>query len=313
MDTKDTNIETTSAKKENKPTKPKNETKKTSKAGPPQTRSRAKSTLVSNFEAKTNNPNVKKDIKPVETIGNDRFKNLLSMFDNSNNKEGALKEDPDPKKLDMNKFSAFSGEKGGNADSQDPNKPLMSEGIKKKMQDLLDKGKAQTRGSAQFDPVLKGMLKDDEDEEEQNDEHGAISEEDDLNLSAEDEEKDKSEENEDAFSKESEDEDKNDKVSNTNIPNTEVIENKVKELNINSTPKDTNDKQFTEEEPLVENNSEAQADQTAEIKERYAVTGTVKLNDHLKVDETKNENNKSGAKIEEKPKEDKEDVDNLVI
>ncbi len=105
MDTKVESAETP-AKTENKTkasrdTKKRPEGKKSVKPSEaaPEGRGRAKSTLVNPFN-NTKAPANKKDAKPVETIGQDRFKNLLSMFSKpTDSKEN--KEDTGPKKLDM--------------------------------------------------------------------------------------------------------------------------------------------------------------------------------------------------------------------
>jgi hypothetical protein len=74
-----------------------------------QGRTRSKTTTVMpNFEKK---PQAKKEIKPVQTIGSDRFNSLLSMFDKKkpdNQEIGEVSSTPKMGKLDTGKFNTFS-------------------------------------------------------------------------------------------------------------------------------------------------------------------------------------------------------------
>jgi hypothetical protein len=84
-------------------------------------RSRAKTTIVSNFEKK---PQAKKEIKPVQTIGSDRFNLLLSMFDKKQpeNKDAGSRP---VGKLDSNKFNAFNNKEEGTQDKKKYMDPIL--------------------------------------------------------------------------------------------------------------------------------------------------------------------------------------------
>lgn len=179
-------------------------------AGLPEMRSRAKSTVVNTFEQKKG-PNIKKDVKPIETIGNDRFKNLLSMFDKKP-EAGQSKEDAAPQKLDMSKF-AFGK---ATEDSQTANGPKkgseLADGIKKRMEALMSNNKEKERSASYIDPVLEQRRKQKElegDEDEEEEDYDDESEEN-LHIS-EDEDEHKEEENFDEDDKEDDKEDLNDK------------------------------------------------------------------------------------------------------
>ena len=136
----------------------------------PEGRGRAKSTLVNPFNNKKT-PAGKKDVKPVETIGQDRFKNLLSMFEKPD-KDKENKEDTGPKKLDMSRFSAFSKTNESTASNDvnsGDNKGSVSEGIQKRMQALLNNNKPGAANNKGLDPVLEQRKKMREDQEESND------------------------------------------------------------------------------------------------------------------------------------------------
>lgn len=152
----------------------------------PETRSRAKSTLVSNFEPKKNNPTSKKESKPVETIGNDRFTNLLSMFDKTKTDISGAREDPGiSKKLDMNKVGMFSGQTGeGKTVQNEPTKGGMSDNIKKRMEDLMESGRSKSTTSSTIDPVLLKNRLNNPDDDDDNDNDDNIN--DDQNLSHDD-------------------------------------------------------------------------------------------------------------------------------
>lgn len=147
--------------------------------GPPDMRGRAKSTLVNPFEKNKTGGASKKENKPVETIGNDRFKNLLSMFDKKPEQGKENNEDPGPKKLDANKFSAFNG--GNNAvsgkQSQGMPKAGVADSIQKRMEALLNSNKNNRNTVAGLDPVLEQRRKQleeeygDEEEDDLGDDH----------------------------------------------------------------------------------------------------------------------------------------------
>ena len=74
----------------------------------PAGRNRAKTAIIPNFEKK---PQAKKEIKPVQTIGSDRFSLLLSMFDKKKQPEQVEGNTKQVGKLNSNKFNAFNGNK----------------------------------------------------------------------------------------------------------------------------------------------------------------------------------------------------------
>jgi hypothetical protein len=149
------------------------------------TRNRAKSNIVPNFEKK---PQIKKDIKPVQTIGNERFGLLLSMFDKKapNNTSNAGSNRP-VGKLDSSKFNNFSGNKDQNNQNNDNDdkKFEVKDGIKNRMDNLMKSNDNKTSSTGYFDPILEKRRthKMDEDEFEEKSE-----EEEDLQIGESDEE-----------------------------------------------------------------------------------------------------------------------------
>lgn len=279
------------AKKEN--------TKKTAK-NLPSTRNRAKSTIVSNFEQKTSSmPQSKKETKPVETIGENRFKNLLSMFDNSNKEKENFKpkEDFGIKKLEQNKINF--GNQGTDNNTGNTiggnNNYVMSEGIQKKMQDLLNKGKQEQRRSGNIDPILKRIGNDDDEEEEEDEvKNEAISEEEDLGMSDEEEYKedkeDKEEEdlsNGDDFK---DDEDENDKNKNNKIETKEnnslrEKDSLIEQINLKEENK-INKEDKTDNSNLINNTHD------------FNNENTIKLDNETKIDSFNNlTENKSHANL----------------
>lgn len=214
----------------------------------PESRGRAKSTLVNPFDNKK--PiNSKKDSKPLETIGNDRFNLLKSMFEKKA-EPVAAKQEPfkfEPKKLSGFQLNQSKPQEENKIDSF-PNKPSgISDAIKKRMEDLMNSNK---RPSAQpkIDPILeqRKFTRDSEDnfdyeDEDQEEDIGIsededISEKDDAFSESEEEKNEKNElieekdEKEDSFhadSKKEVEEKKNFEidVKNDNIKETKNLEN----------------------------------------------------------------------------------------
>jgi hypothetical protein len=148
-----------------------------------QGRSRAKTTtIIPTFDKK---PQAKKEIKPVQTIGSDRFSNLLSMFD---------KKQPDNKgnenarqvgKLDSNKFNAFHSNKEPIELNLDK-KEGVTNNIKKRMENLLDNNKTKTTSGGYIDPIIqarKERLNTEVEKEEEEEDIGS----DNLHISEEEE------------------------------------------------------------------------------------------------------------------------------
>jgi len=187
----------------------------------PDTRGRAKSTLVNPFDNKK--PlNMKKESKPVETIGSDRFNLLKSMFEKkapANNEEPAKKFEP--KKLSVLQQNTVPIKEEKKVDPL-PNKPSgISDAIKKRMEDLINSNKRPS-AQAKVDPILeqrKAMkeFENNEDDEYESDDHenlGISEEEDNLDkddgLSESEEEKEKQEKRDEEKVKEELKEEKDD-------------------------------------------------------------------------------------------------------
>jgi hypothetical protein len=159
----------------------------------PETRSRARSTLVNPFDNKKP-MNSKKESKPVETIGNERFNLLKSMFEK---KVPAATLEVTTKKYEPKNFGFFQQKENNQTNEEKKsdfvfNQPAgISDGIKKRMQDLMNSNK---RSSTQtiIDPILEKRRKeremnDNDDEEEDEDEENLGISEDENSLDKDDE------------------------------------------------------------------------------------------------------------------------------
>jgi hypothetical protein len=242
-----------------KPTKPgpkKPESKPTGNAQ--EGRTRSKTTMAMNFEPKKGAAN-KKESKPVETIGGEKFKNLLSMFDKKpeakeNTVTGAVG------KLDMNRFSGtFGGVNNNNISGGNQYEQLaggMAQSIKDRMNALLDKGRAKSvlNPGPSFDPVLQNRKNNDDIvHEDENEGDLGLGDDDDLHIS-EDEGDNKSEKSDDDLGSDKEDikEDKEDNKEDIKDDITDDIKADIKD--------DVKDdiKQVKEDinEPIKEDNTE---------------------------------------------------------
>lgn len=186
---------------ENKPTESKKPTKKEPKKKPEAktktdgivNRVRSRTTA---FEPKQND---KPSNKIVATgIGENRFSNLLSMFDKSKQSENKDNKDdsenkPQPKQLDMQKFGSFSKDTNDDKRQSKPDLPTAGLSIKERMELLKKESeKVSTKGSKIIDPVLEARQSIvDEDNVEEDD--------DDLNLSDEDNNENDEEQNENSL------------------------------------------------------------------------------------------------------------------
>jgi hypothetical protein len=227
-------------------------------AGLPESRGRAKSTVVNTFEQKKG-PNTKKDLKPIETIGNDRFKNLLNMFEKKP-EATQNKEDTGPRKLDMSKY-AF----GKSNDNQDNNGSKrssdMADGIKKKMDMLMSNNKEGGKSGSYVDPVLEQRRKqkeleaEDEDDEDYDDES-----EENLHISEDDDEKEESDKEEKDDDKEEKDEDKEEKDEDKEEKDEENEEKEDKEEVEKKDNEDKEDKEENVEEKGEQKNIENNED-----------------------------------------------------
>jgi hypothetical protein len=232
-----------SKKKENK--EPTNEEKQDKPQNNP--RDRAKTITSSKLEVFNKQPdkvnsNVggRKESKPINTIGNDNFKNLLSRFDKNlqgtnNNNQNNNETNVGPKKLDPNKVN-FS------QSTQKDLEPNMTKkesgGIQNKLNAYLEQ--ARTRSKTVFqnqDPVLVQMKTGNEDVDDNQEEicHKEKEKdegEEDLNISVGE---DEGKVEEDVIKKEEKNveinnELKNEKVEEKEIENKELVEVK-KEIN----------------------------------------------------------------------------------
>lgn len=188
---------------ENKPAKKTTKKKQTSSKGvegaesQPIGRARSKTLNTNTFEqAGKNKPQVKNESKPVETIGEGRFKNLLSMFDKDKKPSESLPSTSGGSNVGLNKINndkinMFSGSSSTNTNSNSTTPVLatgLSSSIKDRMENMLKLGKEkntlpQTGGGVK-DPVLLGYKNNVEDEEmvEDHAEHDH-SDADDLDIS----------------------------------------------------------------------------------------------------------------------------------
>jgi hypothetical protein len=117
---------------------------------------------------------IKKESKPVEVIDKDRFNSLKAVFEKKGEKSKA--DENRPNKLGMDKLSTFTNKENikVNENSQDQGalgQQGLSEGIKKRMENLLSSNNSAKQASY-VDPVLenikiRGSLENIEDSEEE--------------------------------------------------------------------------------------------------------------------------------------------------
>jgi len=266
----------------------------------PETRNRARSSLVNPFDNKKP-MNSKKESKPVETIGSDRFNLLKSMFEKKGPPATA---EVTTKKFEPKFFSNFQ-QKDNNqtteekkTDSVSIQPAGISEGIKKRMQDLMSSNR---RSSAQptIDPILEQRRKereisnDDPDDEEDEDEENLGISEDEESLEKDDEfselEEEKQNENvkkeeikkekndsiledEDSFEEKKED---NEVAKKEEIDNIELKEDNIKETEETNIIKSDSDKNAVTDNTNQGANEEIKHslniynhDQTTELQQR---------------------------------------------
>jgi hypothetical protein len=132
-------------------------------------RNRAKSTVLANFQKNTmsNKLNEQDSKKPIQTgVTQDRFKNLLSMFDKKPAEE-MKKEDEKPSyganvKMNSDRFSMFNKNNENTTDKKDnnvltgldPSKPRLS--IKERMEKLMQ-SKEESKPVQKIDPILERL------------------------------------------------------------------------------------------------------------------------------------------------------------
>jgi hypothetical protein len=230
---------------QNKPKKPEGKKPAGNKPTATDTRGRAKSTLQNPFESKKA-PTTKKETKPVETIGSERFQNLKAMFEKKPESKDN-NEDPGPKKLEMDKLSAFNKEKENTANSQQTANQTagsVSDTIKKRMEMLLNANKNRSNTITNVDPVLEHRKKmremqgEDGDEEDEDDDDMDEIGDDDHISEEEDNDRENKEEKElgDEIDEESEKLSDNSSVMSENKPldkeNEKELENNHEKENI---------------------------------------------------------------------------------
>ena len=121
-------------------------------------RARARTQVANPFDNKKA-PVSKKETKPIETIGNNRFKDLVSRFEKPKAEEKNTKEDPGPKKLDMSKFNAFAGGSSGTGETGGTiQKPVVANSIQQKIEEMMN-SKKRANTQILIDPVLEQRKK----------------------------------------------------------------------------------------------------------------------------------------------------------
>jgi hypothetical protein len=260
MDISIANKEENAKKTDKKPTgKGKKDDKKSKPpAGLPETRSRAKSTVVNTFEQQKKGPNQKKDLKPIETIGGDRFKNLLSMFDKKPDSNQA-REETGPKKLDMSKYAFGQSNNDGQDNNGSKRSTDVADSIKKRMESLLSNNKNGGKSGSYVDPVLEQRRKQKELEaEEEEDEDFDDESEENLHIS------------EDEDDKESDKDEKEDKENIEDKEDKEDDDNEIKEddKEHDKEEKDENEEEKIKEEDNKENEDVLEVDQHKESEKK---------------------------------------------
>lgn len=154
-----------------------------------ESRPRAKTSILNQFEKDNKAPIMKKETKPVETIGNDRFKNLLNVFSGNNNQFNKENTNLNVGKLEFNRFSNLSN---GNTENSNQIRhknqaPVLGISIKDRMNTYFSNNvKQQKERSNHFDSVLNTNIKYADSEEEQDEEEDTNE----LDLSNEEENND---------------------------------------------------------------------------------------------------------------------------
>jgi len=152
--------------------------------------------LLTNYEPKKNQPASKKELKPIETIGNEKFKNLMSVFDRSKKTDNPIESGlTQVKKLEYNRCSTFNKQETDSLSQENKvlEKPVgISNGIKERMQKFLENNKNDGKTSSQpvFDPILKQRYNNPQEEDGEDGEEEYEDEDNYLGLSDEENEDD---------------------------------------------------------------------------------------------------------------------------
>jgi hypothetical protein len=107
---------------------------------------------------KINKP--KKDLKPVEVIDKDKFNSLKAIFEKKEDKSKT--EENKPNRLRFDQLSNFTNKENINTNDNSQDKPAqgqggLSEGIKKRMENLFSSNKNTKKPSGYVDPVLENI------------------------------------------------------------------------------------------------------------------------------------------------------------
>lgn len=223
-------------------------------------RQRARTINTNTFEPGNKQTIEKGEAKPIETIGESKFKNLLGMFDKGKSDNSGTSGISPPKggfpigrNSNADRIAMFSG---GNKLETNESKPLYSGGvsdsIKKRMDDMLNQGKEKDRSkSATFnDPILLNMKKDIDHEgvveENQKEEDDLSDPADDLDISADENKEDDKKDDLDGQEKKEGEVKKEDEEK---IEDGEIIKDEViKEDEVKIVSKEENDKDLKETE-----------------------------------------------------------------
>jgi len=181
------NMENEAKKPEVKEKKAGGKKKGNKPAANPQGRSRAKSTVLANFQKNTlaNNSSLADAKKPIVTgMNQDKFKNLLGMFDKKPEDPNKEKEKPSFGKMNSDRMAMFN--KNSNDDSkvtcpgEVQNKPRLS--IKERMAALMQ-SKEDMKPKKKIDPILEKLHENNDDEEDEDSGDDDLSDEDNLDIS----------------------------------------------------------------------------------------------------------------------------------
>ena len=282
--TENTNNEESTMKEDKEPTAEPKKKPSNNEKNNKEVLGRQKSKTLNTNTFEQGKPQVKSQAKPIETIGENKFKNLIGMFDknkqnNQNNPNSTTPSYTGPTVTKMNneKLSVFNPVSNSSKvlDSKPEVNVGMSNSIKERMENFLKLGKDkdQKTSSVASDPVLQGYKKAVEEKvEEEGEEHGNVSggDADDLDISGDHDEK-------------KEEEDKDNNNPNNNNPNQEKKENDVDDLDISG------DHDEKKEEEDKDTNNPNNNNPNQEMKENDVDAGNENKENQLSED--KNEGN----------------------
>ena len=164
-------------------------------AGPERAKPSAKTNMFEKKPVSSNTISGRKESKPITTIGNDIFKNRLSIFEKTgqNSNSNISKEDPGPKKLDPSKFGNFSQAKDSSTNSSSGAPTGVSNGIQARLNAYLESAKNRSKTVSHMDPVLNKIkeknVNDEEPEADKEENEGKNNRDSDLDISADNDDK----------------------------------------------------------------------------------------------------------------------------